>query len=171
MVCWLFVLAHESRGVAEEESGRQTRLLMAEIVAHERTDQALQQAKEQAEAANDAKSRYLTGISHELRSPLNAILGYAQLMENDETVPSHRKEALGVIRHSGEYLADLIEGLLDISKIEAGRLDLRRDPVRIQRLMEQLVTMFRLQAEEKGLAFDYHCPNPLPNQQPLLLML
>lgn len=54
---------------------------MAEIVAHERTDQALQQAKEHAEAANGAKSRYLTGISHELRSPLNAILGYAQLLK------------------------------------------------------------------------------------------
>jgi signal transduction histidine kinase len=162
VICWLFVLAHESRVVAEEESRRQNRLLMEEIVAHERTDQALQQAKEQAEAANGAKSRYLTGISHELRSPLNAILGYAQLMENDETIPSHRKEALGVIRRSGEYLADLIEGLLDISKIEAGRLDLHRDQVRIELLMEQLVTMFRLQAEDKGLAFDYHCPNPLP---------
>lgn len=162
VICWLFVLAHESRVVAEEESRRQTRLLMEEIIAHERTDQALQQAKEQAEAANGAKSRYLTGISHELRSPLNAILGYAQLLENDESVPPHRKEALGVIRRSGEYLADLIEGLLDISKIEAGRLDLHRDQVRIELLMGQLVTMFRLQAEEKGLAFDYHCPNPLP---------
>ena len=162
VICWLFVLAHESRVVAEEESRRQTRLLTEEIVAHERTDQALQQAKEQAEAANGAKSRYLTGISHELRSPLNAILGYAQLMENDDSVPPHRKEALGVIRRSGEYLADLIEGLLDISKIEAGRLDLHRDQVRIGLLMEQLVTMFRLQAEEKGLAFDYHCPHPLP---------
>ncbi|PHQ15148.1 hybrid sensor histidine kinase/response regulator [Marinobacter profundi] len=164
VICWLFVLAHESRRVAEEESGRQTRLLMEEIVAHERTDQALQQAKEQAESANGAKSRYLTGISHELRSPLNAILGYAQLMENDDSVPPHRQEALGVIRRSGEYLADLIEGLLDISKIEAGRLDLHRDQVRIGMLMEQLVTMFRLQAEEKGLRFDYHCPNPLPER-------
>lgn len=162
VVCWLFVLAHESRVVAEEESLRQTRLLTEEIIAHERTDKALQDAKEQAEAANGAKSRYLTGISHELRSPLNAILGYAQLMENDETMPDRHREALGVIRRSGEYLADLIEGLLDISKIEAGRLDLHRDQVRIALLMEQLVTMFRLQAEEKGLAFSYHCPLPLP---------
>lgn len=162
VICWLFVLAHESRVVAEEESSRQTRLLMEEIVAHERTDQALQQAKEQAEAANGAKSRYLTGISHELRSPLNAILGYAQLMEQDESIPEHRKEAIGVIRRSGVYLTDLIEGLLDISKIEAGRLDLHRDRVRIGFLMEQLVTMFRLQAEEKGLIFEYHCPHPLP---------
>ncbi|AFP30121.1 ATP-binding protein [Marinobacter sp. BSs20148] len=164
VICWLFVLAHGSRVVAEEESERQTRLLMEEIVAHERTDQALQQAKEQAEAANGAKSRYLTGISHELRSPLNAILGYAQLLENDESVPAHRKEALGVIRRSSEYLADLIEGLLDISKIEAGRLDLHRDQVRIDLLMEQLVTMFRLQAEEKDLVFTYHCPLPLPER-------
>ncbi len=163
VICWLFVLAHESRVVAEEESRRQTRLLTEEIVAHERTDKALQQAKEQADASNLAKSRYLTGISHELRSPLNAILGYAQLMENDDSIPANRKEALGVIRRSGEYLADLIEGLLDISKIEAGRLDLHRDQVRIELLMEQLVTMFRLQAEEKGLAFDYHCPLPLPD--------
>ncbi|MDF1629457.1 MAG: ATP-binding protein [Alcanivoracaceae bacterium] len=162
VVCWLFVLAHESRVVAEEESRRQTRLLTEEIVAHDRTDQALQQAKERAEAANGAKSRYLTGISHELRSPLNAILGYAQLMENDASVPSNRKEALGVIRRSGEYLADLIEGLLDISKIEAGRLDLHRDTVRIGLLMEQLVHMFQLQAEEKGLSFEYHCIGNLP---------
>ncbi|GEN27382.1 hybrid sensor histidine kinase/response regulator [Halovibrio variabilis] len=162
VVCWLFVLAHESRLVAEEESQRQTRLLTEEIVAHERTDQALQKAKEHAEAANNAKSRYLTGISHELRSPLNAILGYAQLMENDATIPDNRKEALGVIRHSGEYLADLIEGLLDISKIEAGRLDLHRDAVRVDLLMEQLVHMFRLQAEEKGLVFEYHCIGKLP---------
>ena len=111
-----------------------------------------------------AKSRYLTGISHELRSPLNAILGYAQLLENDESVPAHRKEALGVIRRSSEYLADLIEGLLDIPKIEAGRLDLHRDQVRIDLLMEQLVTMFRLQAEERGLVFTYHCPLPLPER-------
>ena len=162
VICWLFVLAHESRLVAEEESLRQNRMLTDEIRAHERTDKALQDAKEQAEAANGAKSRYLTGISHELRSPLNAILGYAQLLEGDPDIPANRKEALGVIRRSGDYLADLIEGLLDISKIEAGRLDLHRDQVRIGLLMEQLVTMFRLQAEDKGLDFQYHCPFPLP---------
>ncbi|MDF3013218.1 MAG: response regulator [Cellvibrio sp.] len=162
VVSWLFVLAHESRVVAQEESQRQTRLLMEEIEAHERTDRALQSAKEAAEAANQAKSRYLTGISHELRSPLNAVLGYAQLLEKDPGMPAHRKDALGVIRRSGEHLADLIEGLLDISKIEAGRLDLHQDQVRIAVLMEQLVHMFRLQAEAKGLTFIYECKDRLP---------
>lgn len=162
VVSWLFVLAHESRLVAQEESQRQTRLLMEEIDAHERTDRALQQAKEEAESANQAKSRYLTGISHELRSPLNAILGYAQLLEKDPNIPVYRREALSVIRNSGEHLADLIEGLLDISKIEVGRLDLHHDQVRIALLLEQLVNMFRLQAEAKGLMFIYECKDPLP---------
>lgn len=162
VVSWLFVLAHESRVVAQEESQRQTRLLMEEIEAHERTDRALQTAKEQAEAANLAKSRYLTGISHELRSPLNAVLGYAQLLEKASDIPTSRKDALGVIRRSGEHLADLIEGLLDISKIEAGRLDLHQDQVRLSLLLEQLVHMFRLQAEAKGLEFIYECHDRLP---------
>jgi signal transduction histidine kinase/CheY-like chemotaxis protein len=162
VVSWLFVLAHESRVVAQEETQRQTKLLMEEIVAHEKTDQALQEAKEHAEAANQAKSRYLTGISHELRSPLNAVLGYAQLLEKDPAIPANRKDALTVIRRSGEHLADLIEGLLDISKIEAGRLDLHQDQVRIAVLMDQLVQMFRLQAEAKGLEFEYHCEDRLP---------
>ncbi len=162
VVSWLFVLAHESRHVAQEESQRQTRLLMEEIDAHEKTDKALQLAKEQAEAANQAKSRYLTGISHELRSPLNAVLGYAQLLEKDPEMPRHRREALSVIRRSGEHLADLIEGLLDISKIEAGRFDLHKDQVRLPLLMDQLVNMFRLQAEAKGLQFIYDCSDRLP---------
>ncbi len=162
VVSWLFVLAQESRHFAQEESQRQTRLLMEEIEAHERTDRELQLAKEKAEAANLAKSRYLTGISHELRSPLNAILGYAQLLEKDPRMPEHRRDALAVIRRSGEHLADLIEGLLDISKIEAGRLDLHQDQVAIALLLEQLVQMFRLQAEAKGLSFIYQCDDRLP---------
>ncbi len=163
VVSWLFVLAHESRVVAQEETQRQTRLLMEEISAHERTDKALQEAKEHAEAANLAKSRYLTGISHELRSPLNAILGYAQLLEKAPDMPARRKDAMGVIRRSGEHLADLIEGLLDISKIEAGRLDLHQDQVDIRLLMEQLVHMFTLQADAKGLGFAYECRDHLPD--------
>lgn len=164
VISWLFVLAHESRVVAQEESHRQTRLLLEEIEAHDLTDQALQQAKDEAESANEAKSRYLTGISHELRSPLNAVLGYAQLLENDRAIPPERREALSVIRRSGEYLSDLIEGLLDISKIEAGRLDLHRNEVRLDLLMDQMVHMFQLQAKEKGLDFQFQCLNRLPDR-------
>ena len=115
VLIWLFLLANESRRVAQQESDRQTQRLMQEIEAHNRTDQELQRAKEVAEAANYAKSRYLGGISHELRTPLQAILGYAQLLQRDPALPEKSRKALSVIHRSGEHLADLIEGLLDIS--------------------------------------------------------
>ena len=128
------MLAHESRHVAEEESRRQTDLLMREIEAHERTDAKLQQAKENAEAASQAKSRYLVGLSHELRNPLNSIFGYSQILERDSTIPARRKDAVQVVRRSAEHLSGLIDGLLDISKIEAGRFQLDRQEVRIARV-------------------------------------
>jgi signal transduction histidine kinase len=162
VIAWLFVLAHDSRRVAQEESQRQTRLLMEEISAHEQTDRELQKAKEIAEAANQAKSRYLTGISHELRTPLNAVLGYAQLLENDRQIPQSRRDSIAVIRRSSEHLADLIEGLLDISKIEAGRLDLHRDEVRIRAMLDQIVYMFRLQAAAKGIEFEFKRETAIP---------
>lgn len=163
VAAWLFVLAQESRRVAQEESNRQTALLMREIEAHKRTDAKLQKAKEAAEAANLAKSRYVVGISHELRTPLNAILGYAQLLERDTSIPAHRRDAIRVVRRSAEHLSGLIDGLLDISKIEAGRLHLTRDEVRIGEFLDQLVDMFRLQATAKGIDFVYVRPERLPS--------
>ncbi len=162
IAAWLFVLTQESRKVAEEESRRQTTLLMREIAAHKRTDAQLQKAKEAAEAANLAKSRYVVGLSHELRTPLNAVLGYAQLLERDAAIPLHRRDAITVIRRSGEHLAGLIEGLLDISKIEAGRLRLHYEEVRIAEFLDQIVDMFRLQAVAKGIEFLFERPRRLP---------
>jgi signal transduction histidine kinase/CheY-like chemotaxis protein len=162
VTAWLLALSHESRVAAERETSRQTRLLLEEIEAHKRTDAKLQKAKEAAEAANLAKSRYVVGISHELRSPLNAILGYAQLLERDSSISAHRRDGIGIIRRSGEHLAGLIEGLLDISKIEAGRIEIDRDPVRLEEFLRQLVSMFRLQAEAKGIEFTFTRPDRIP---------
>jgi signal transduction histidine kinase/purine-cytosine permease-like protein/ActR/RegA family two-component response regulator len=159
---WLFVLAHESRRVAEEESEGQTRLLLREIEAHEETDAQLQKARDVAEAANQAKSRYVMGIGHELRTPLNAILGYAQLMERDEQIPPARQGGVRVIRRSAEHLSGLIDGLLDISRIESGRLQLSRDAVRLPEFLEQIVEMFRMQASARGLDFHFTRPERLP---------
>ncbi len=152
---WLLVLSLENRRVAEEETRRQTGLLMNEIQAHRQTDAALQKAKERAESASLAKSRYVTGISHELRSPLNAILGYAQLMEDDGRLPPERQRAVRIIRESGEHLSAIIGGLLDISKIEAGRVELHRDRCRLPDFVDSLVQMMRPQAEAKGLRLLY----------------
>ncbi len=162
VVAWLGVLARESRRAAEAESGQQTRLLLAEIAAHKRTDAQLARARESAESANLAKSRFVVGISHELRSPLNAILGYAQLLEVDPTIPEKRRHALRVIRRSGEHLSGLIEGLMDIAKIEAGRIEIERREIRLYDFLSQIADMFHHQAEVRGIGFVFDCPQTLP---------
>lgn len=162
VLAWLFLLAHESRLVAQEESQTQTARLINEINAHTITDRALQEAMRRADSANLAKSRYLSGISHELRSPLQTILGYAQILSQDESIPPQRRESINIIQRSGDYLADLIEGLLDISKIEAGKLEIRRDEMDLHALISQLELMFRPQAESKGIDFIISIPDKLP---------
>jgi signal transduction histidine kinase/purine-cytosine permease-like protein/ActR/RegA family two-component response regulator len=162
VVAWLFVLAQQSRRAAEAETRRQTALLIQEIDAHKRTDAELQRAKEVAESANLAKSRYVVGLSHELRSPLNAISGYAQLLEQDATLGTKPRDQVRVVRRSADHLSGLIDGILDISKIEAGRLYLSRDEVRLSEFLDQLVGMFRLQAAAKGIDFVFRRPPHLP---------
>jgi len=169
IVTWWLVLTHKSRQVAQEESNRQTqalneqaRALRDEIESHQRTDEALQQAKRSAELANQAKSRYISAISHELRTPLNSIIGYAQLLDEDESVPPHRKQAVSVIRRGGDHLLSLIEGTLDIARIEGGKLTLDVKPMRFQECMQQIARMFELQAAGKGLAFRHEVQGTLP---------
>ena len=162
VVAWLFVLAQQSRRAAEAETRRQTTLLIQEIDAHKRTDAELQRAKEVAESANLAKSRYVVGLSHELRSPLNAISGYAQLLEQDSSLPPKPRDQVRVVRRRADHLSGLIDGILDISKIEAGRLYLSRDEVRLSDFLDQLVGMFRLQAAAKGIDFIFRRPTVLP---------
>lgn len=162
IVAWWVVLAHKSRRVAQEESSRQTQLLMQEIASHRRTDELLQKAKLSAEQANRAKSRYITAISHELRTPLNAILGYAQILDGDETIPPHRRQAVNVIRRSGDHLLSLIEGTLDIARIESGKLSLDVKPLDFPDFVRQIVAMFELQARNKGIDFSYRPAGELP---------
>jgi len=160
IAAWLIVLAHESRRAAEAESSRQTAMLMEEIDAHGKTEIALQKAKETAEAANLAKTRYIVGISHEIRTPLNSISGYAQLLERGSAESADN--AVRVIRRSSEHLSNLIDGLLDISRIENGMLRLNREVVNLGVFLDELVDMFRLQALAKGLEFRYDRSTALP---------
>ncbi len=162
VVAWLLVLTRESRRVAQEESARQTTLLLQEIDDHRATDRALQQAKEVAEAASLAKSRFLTGMSHELRTPLNSIIGYAQIADRDAALPTRYRGQLDVIRKSSEHLLTLADDILDIARIEAGKLRLQARETDFPALLNQLVDMFRPQAAEKGLAFEYVIEGELP---------
>lgn len=163
IIAWWLVLTSESRRVAQEESNRQTGLLQREIELHRQTDAALQQARQVADQANQAKSRYITGISHELRTPLNSILGYAQLLDNDASIPDSRQKAIRVIRRSGEHLLSLIEGTLDIARIEGGKLAFDMKPLWFPEYIRQIVSMFELQARNKGITFNYVVAGELPS--------
>jgi signal transduction histidine kinase/CheY-like chemotaxis protein/purine-cytosine permease-like protein len=159
---WSYLLSMEGRQLAQDESQRQTQLLINEISAHEKTDLQLQQSKEKADAANVAKSRYLERISHELRTPLNSVMGYAQLLDGADDIPLRRRESIKVMRSSSEHLTDLIEGLVDISKIEAGRLDLHRNKVDMLAMIEQLIYMFQIQAQTKNISLNFSHQERLP---------
>ncbi|SFG31021.1 Signal transduction histidine kinase [Novosphingobium sp. CF614] len=157
---WYFTLSRESQRAAEQETERQTVSLMKEIAAHARTDAELQRAKNAAEAANLAKSRYIIGISHEIRTPLNAISGYAQLLERSNGTPL--ADAVRVIRRSSTHLADLVDGLVDVSRIENGSVRIARERVNLTELLTQIVDMFRIQAAARGIQFKHGRPGHLP---------
>lgn len=160
VLVWMIVLARTSRRAADREAKHQAAMLEEVIAAHTQMDAELLRAKEAAEAANDAKTRYLVAVSHEIRSPLNAIYGYAQLLERGGTISA--PEAGGVIRRSAEHLTNLVEGLLEISRIESGVLKLRNDVVQLPTLLDHVVDMFRMQAEAKGLDLHYEVIGRLP---------
>ncbi|UYV15361.1 ATP-binding protein [Porphyrobacter sp. ULC335] len=120
----------------------------------------LRAAKEAAEAANEAKTRFLASVSHEIRSPLNAIYGYAQLLERNEGKDA--VSAARVIRRSAEHLSHLVEGLLDISQVEGGALRLSREAIRFPEFLDQLIAMLELQAQAKGLALVLDRQEHLP---------
>jgi len=124
------------------------------------TEAELRRARDAAEAANAAKTRYLVAVSHEIRSPLNAIYGYAQLLEREGAISP--VEAGQVIRRSAEHLTNLAEGLLEIARIESGVLKLRSDIVPLPLFLDHVVDMFQMQAEAKGLTFNYVAKGRLP---------
>lgn len=111
----------------------------------------LNQAKQVAEAANRSKSEFLANMSHELRTPLNAILGFAQLMNRDTSFTPQQQENIGIINRSGEHLLSLINDVLDMSKIEAGRISLSENAFDLYQLLRTIQEMFQLKAESKGL--------------------
>ena len=114
----------------------------------------LEEAAAEAETANRAKSTFLSTMSHEIRTPLNAILGYAQLMARDPVLGPDAKTSLKIIGRSGEHLLALINDVLDMSKIEAGRAELKPVTFNLYRMLDDLAAMFRLRAEGKGLRFE-----------------
>ncbi len=151
-----------------------------DITDSKQAEMKMQQAKEAAEAANKAKSTFLANMSHELRSPLNAVIGFAQVMIRSKTLSQENQEDVGIILRSGEHLLALINQVLDLSKIEAGRTTVYEKSFDLYRLLGDLEDMFALKAEEKGLQliFDrdaevphYICTDEVKLRQVLINLL
>ncbi len=133
-----------------------------DVTERKQAQQALQKAKEAAEAANRAKSAFLANMSHELRTPLNGILGYAQILQHDNNLTDQQRSGLSIIRRSGEHLHMLINDILDLSKIEAGRTVLHLSEVYLPAFLKNIIDMFEMHATQKGIAFHYEQLTPLP---------
>ncbi|MEG4839739.1 ATP-binding protein [Microcoleus sp. B9-D4] len=122
----------------------------------------LQQAAGAAEAANLAKSTFLANMSHELRTPLNAILGFSQLMQRSTNLTREQQENIRIINRSGEHLLALINQILDLAKIEAGRITINPTDFKLSSLLNELEEMFQLQAREQQLQLIFDCSSDIP---------
>ncbi|WP_324157875.1 ATP-binding protein [Ideonella sp.] len=158
-------MAHAFNRMITAQRGREDELQhhreQLEAAVRERTAELLQ-AKERAESANAAKSQFLARMSHELRTPLNAVIGYAQILKMDGGLTERQRVGLDNIHAGGEHLLTLIVDILDLARIEAGRIELFPGPVRPQSLLRSVADIVRLKAEEKGLAFNVRLADGVP---------
>jgi PAS domain S-box-containing protein len=133
-----------------------------DLTERKRVEDALLEAREAADAANQAKSDFLSNMSHELRTPLNGVLGYAQILQRDPDLTPRQKQSLGSIESCGHHLLTLINDVLDLSKIEAGRLEIERGPCDLHRLLTAVFDIVRPRAESKGLAIELDVAPEVP---------
>jgi PAS domain S-box-containing protein len=146
----------EIRVVSEIGSHLGVAVQQAELFAKTRQQaEELKEAKELADSANRAKSEFLANMSHELRTPLNAILGFAQLMNRDSSIKPEHQQYLDIISRSGEHLLTLINDVLEMSKIEAGRVILNQNDFDLFHLLASLESMLKLKAHSKGLKLTF----------------
>ncbi len=149
--------AEKAKEAAEEAK------MMAEKAkeAAEEAKMTAEKAKEAAEAANQAKSEFLTNMSHEIRTPMNAILGFSEILEHELTDPQH-KEYLEAVSSSGKALLALINDILDLSKIEAGKLQLQTEPVNVRTIMNDIKSIFAGKIKDKALEYRQDIEPALP---------
>lgn len=151
----LLVVTDVTQRVQESNALRAERKKLKEVADNlQRQTEALQEAERQAQAANKAKSEFLANVSHEIRTPMTAILGFADVLNDFDVSMAERANAVGTIRSNGEHLLQLINDILDISKIEAGRLEMEMAPCHLPTLLDDLRKLFTHRAQQRGIGFD-----------------
>jgi PAS domain S-box-containing protein len=149
---------------AEEELQSLNDGLMDSLKLHARLTAELEDAREMAETASRSKSEFLANMSHEIRTPMTAILGYADLLLERGRHEPDMLDGLRIIRRNGEHLLSLINDILDISKIEAGAMIVERIPCSPLRLVEDVTSLMRVRAAERGLSLSVEFASPVPEQ-------
>lgn len=146
---------HANAELRHTEAGKAFRLLGVswDVTAQKQAEIEIIRAREEAEAASHAKSTFLANMSHELRTPLNAIMGYAQLLEHQSGFSAAQVRMISTIYRSGDYLLTLITDILDLAKIEAGRLDILPTSCDLKPVFQNLIDVFRMRAEQKSILF------------------
>jgi PAS domain S-box-containing protein len=179
---WGLLIAHDCSGSriwdsSEIESLRQLCVQLAiaiqqstlfqqaqtEIADRKQAEFALQQAVLAAETANRAKSEFLANMSHELRTPLNGVLGYTQILKIDKTFNSEHQEILSNIQQCGQHLLMLIDDVLDLSKIEARKMELFPLELNFIKFTKNIANLFQMRSAQKGIVFTYEQVSPLPS--------
>jgi signal transduction histidine kinase/CheY-like chemotaxis protein len=159
---------YQLRSIASRQSGGEIVWFgnAFDVTEAKEAEEALAKAKEDAEAATHAKSEFLANMSHEIRTPMNAILGFSELLEQ-KVQDVKQKKHLAAIISSGRTLLSLINDILDLSKIEAGKLDIEVEPVNLRSIILDIESIFELRAAEKGLWIRAHISDNLPKTMAL----
>ena len=136
--------------------------IFRDIGDRKQTEKILKQAKLAAEAASRSKSEFVANMSHELRTPLNGILGYAQILKREPNLNAKQQEQLGIIQKCGEHLLTLLNDMLDLSKIEARKMELYLSDFQFPYFLESIIEIVRINAEQKNIFFRYEMLSELP---------